>query len=141
MKATATKHSNIMSLLPNKNELYLLMPWMYGTLEDLIKERKHPASLKSTKALLFQLADACNHLENANVVHCDLKPENILMSANARPCISDFGSAHYIGEEIVNTGTYGYESPNLIPLKEAKPSCMSITYDFIIYGEYYFIKF
>lgn len=76
---------------------YLVMEYVEGERLDLWIARVQP-DLRQRLQLMLRLCDAVQHAHRHLIVHRDLKPSNVLVTADAAPCLLDFG----IGRQLRN---------------------------------------
>ena len=91
-------HPNVAKMLDcgryGKTEApYLAMEYLpYPCLEDVLKDVKI-FSQQQVAHLLGQLASACLHCHELQVIHRDIKPANVIFSPDGRVVLIDFGIA------------------------------------------------
>lgn len=65
----------------------------FVALTEEFERNSQTIPVDTMKYLLWQLADALEHVHQNNIVHRDLKPDNVLITANCKPVLIDFGHA------------------------------------------------
>ena len=94
-------HPNITtlySLLPDGNELYMVMELVRGrALDDVLRERGGPLGVKESLAIVAQAADGVAYAHQMGVIHRDIKPSNLMIGNDGRVKIMDFGIARVQG--------------------------------------------
>ena len=93
--------------IETKDNIYIIMDLCECNLEDYVKRRENPISIKEIKEVLLQLNNVFKIFKNENIIHRDLKPSNILISIDKLDkCLiklSDYGSSKII--DLLNTDT------------------------------------
>ena len=94
--AAALDHPNIIPIhrVSSKGDLlWYAMKLLEGrTLADVLVEEGR-LSLKDTKSIVTQVADALDYAHNRQVIHRDIKPGNIVLDDRGRVTVMDFGIA------------------------------------------------
>jgi len=99
--------------------LFLVMPRMETTLEDLIMSDKNITD-KHVCFFVYQMFRGLKYIHSANIVHRDIKPANILI--NGRNCkikITDFGLSRGVADSMTGqmteyVATRWYRPPEVI---------------------------
>ncbi|MBU1700289.1 MAG: protein kinase [Candidatus Eisenbacteria bacterium] len=122
-------HPNIVTLLDvieEGNRHYIVMEYVAGgDLAALLAASPEGMPIDRSLNLALDLADALTRAHRLNIIHRDLKPANVLLAEDGTPRLTDFGIAHFAGEESLTdegavVGTYAYLSPE---------SCMGLPVD------------
>jgi len=125
-------------LLKRRNtfKVYLKLPRMKESLQDLIESRRRSKSLFTEKEIvdfLSALASGLEDLHEKNIIHRDIKPGNILIDDDGRAKLSDIGLGVFIASEAESSvafraGTPMYMAPEIrnlrgsIPKRQLPPS-------------------
>ncbi len=113
------KHPHIVDIFSEgtcHGQPYFTMRLMEGgTLaEHLPRYRADP---RQAVELMVKVTRAVHYLHANEILHRDLKPLNILLDSNDEPCVSDFGLAKFLDEDLELTqtgevmGTLPYMAP------------------------------
>ena len=119
----------IKETIDTKDNIYIIMDLCECNLEEYVKRRENPISIKEIKEVLLQLNNVFKIFKNENIIHRDLKPSNILISIDKLDkCLiklSDYGSSKII--DLVNTKTLVGTPLTMAPevLKEGNSSFKS----------------
>ena len=93
--------------IETNDNYYIIMDLCECNLEEYVKRRENPISIKEIKEVLLQLNNVFKIFKNENIIHRDLKPSNILISMDRLDkCLiklSDYGSSKII--DLLNTDT------------------------------------
>jgi serine/threonine-protein kinase len=116
------EHPNILPVYEageTSGRLYIAMRLVDGpTLMQLIDGGL--PEVRTTLAVVRQIADALDHAHHAGLIHRDVKPHNILMDGHGRAYLADFGLAALRGtdDDLTRTeeihGTVAYMAPEVI---------------------------
>ena len=97
------------SKIDRKDYFYIIMDLCINNLEDYIKNRENPITIKEIKEVLIQLNNVFKIMNDKKIIHRDLKPSNILISLDRLDkCIiklSDYGSSKFINLSNTVTNT------------------------------------
>ncbi|KAK3597498.1 hypothetical protein CHS0354_041919 [Potamilus streckersoni] len=116
------KHINIIQLIedfPTEDELYLVMELVKGgDLFDAIAMATKYTE-KDASGMIYDLANALQHLHHLSIVHRDIKPENLLLCEHGNGSrslkLGDFGLATYVEEPLYTVcGTPTYVAPEIL---------------------------
>ena len=75
--------------------LYLVMPLLRESLEDVLQRTSHLAPAEAVRVVL-QIADGLNAAHRHGLIHRDVKPGNILLDAEGQAALADFGLAREV---------------------------------------------
>src|SRR5574341_655571 len=110
-------HPNIVKMLAaveESGEHFLVMEFVEGgDLNRLLQEQPR-LPLNRALRIALELADALARAHHLHIIHRDLKPANVLIAQDGTPRLTDFGVAHFGGEQGVEdtvVGTYAYLAP------------------------------
>jgi serine/threonine protein kinase len=85
----------------------LIMPYLDGTLSDLIEKTKEPNNKKFLLNILYSIVITLNCLKKQNIFYADLKPANVFYRVNGDGTIQimlgDFGLAGRKNEKAAST--------------------------------------
>ncbi|MFI4875870.1 MAG: serine/threonine-protein kinase [Blastopirellula sp. JB062] len=100
----------------NRDEAYLVFPYLPGVTLDQLVPRRGPLAARIW--ILRQIAEGLAAMHAAGWRHGDVKPENVIIDAGGRVTLIDFGFATQIGVEPVDSiqyqkGTPRYMAPEL----------------------------
>jgi serine/threonine-protein kinase len=113
-------HTNIttlFSLLPEGNNLYMVMERVRGhTLDEILKKRNSPIPVRESLAIIAQAADGLAYAHSMGVIHRDIKPANLMFTESGLLKIMDFGIARVRGSQRLTrdgsiVGTLAYMAP------------------------------
>ncbi|XP_066255438.1 tyrosine-protein kinase hopscotch-like isoform X2 [Euwallacea similis] len=96
------KHPNIVQILGviRDPDLQLVMEFVPdGCLQGHLKHKKDELPISLLLKYASDIAEGMNYLGTKNIVHRDLAARNILVVERSHVKISDFGLAHFIGNE------------------------------------------
>jgi serine/threonine protein kinase len=116
---TLAQHPKIPKLLAffeQKDQLYIIQEFIEG--QDLFQEanQKGPLNEEAIGQLLAQLLPVLQFIHKRHIIHRDIKPSNIIRRWDDELILIDFGSSHFLGNNITNqkstiTGTPAYAPP------------------------------
>ena len=93
--------------IETNDNYYIIMDLCECNLEEYVKRRENPISIKEIKEVLNQLNNVFKIMNDKKIIHRDLKPSNILISLDRLDkCLiklSDYGSSKII--DLLNTDT------------------------------------
>jgi eukaryotic-like serine/threonine-protein kinase len=113
-------HPNITTvhtLLVEGRNLYMVMERVRGvTLDDLLRRRSSPMSVRESVALIGQAAAGLAYAHAMGVIHRDIKPANLMVTDGGLVKIMDFGIARARGSQRLTRdgsiiGTLAYMAP------------------------------
>ncbi len=106
-------------LLEVESHDVLVTDWIEGV--PLLRRRDFGdgAAVDRTLALLWDLADALDHLHGLDIVHRDITPANIIIRPDGSPTLIDLGIGHHIDSATMTNddllaGTPRYLAPEVI---------------------------
>lgn len=87
MRLTRALHERFGRIFPevvavdvdNDGRPYYVMPWLAGSLQEAVDDRRYAREIASGVARLIELAAAIEILHNEGLAHRDLKPANVLL--------------------------------------------------------------
>lgn len=81
--------------LDGQRYLYLVMPLLHESLEDVLQRTGKLAPAEAV-SLVLQIADGLSAAHRHGLVHRDVKPGNILLDADGQAALADFGLAREV---------------------------------------------
>lgn len=117
---TKVQHPFLVSLqfaFQSETKLFLVMDFLSGGELFLHLRRRGLIMEKEVQFYLGEMILAMEFLHQRGIIHRDLKPENVLLRSDAHICITDFGLAKEIGNDMnVRTlcGTSEYMAPEML---------------------------
>lgn len=116
-----TNHNNIISLLDvfaHKSNLNLVLEFLHGDLEQIIKNKKVVFSAGDIKSWMLMTLRGLHHCHVNFILHRDIKPNNLLLSDKGILKLADFGMAREFGDPSRNMSpvvvTRWYRAPELL---------------------------
>ena len=107
----------ILALIENETQPSIVMEYVPGgSLRDRLNNQPQ-LPLDRILDLSLEVADALTRAHHLGILHRDIKPGNILLAEDGSPRLTDFGLAHFSGQETHLTqagtimGTVAYLSP------------------------------
>ena len=104
-----------------QNVYIILEKCVNGTLDDLLKKRKHLTEIE-VQCYMFQLIQGLKYIHNKKFVHRDLKPSNIFLDEKLELKIGDFGLVKKISKENDKIyeccGTVPFMAPEIFNLEK-----------------------
>ena len=131
--------TTIYSLIPDENNLYMVMELVRGhTLDDIIKERNAPIPVRESLAIIAQAADGLAYAHSMGVIHRDIKPSNLMIAENGVLKIMDFGIARVRGTQRLTrsgsiVGTLAYMAPEQLRGEEGDETCDLYSLAIVLY--------
>jgi eukaryotic-like serine/threonine-protein kinase len=130
-------HPNIVRSFGIAEQIYLLMPYIPGTLlSDAIDTApQHRFSVSDSMRLAIHIGAALIHIHSRGYIHMDVKPGNIIIGEDGRPTLFDFGCARNIFGNRPPTaiGTNLYIAPEECELGRAGPSADVFSFSVMLY--------
>ncbi len=113
-------HPNIVSFIEAGFEdgvYYIAMEYLEGRSLARILEVYEKLALPQALCVLGQLVEALEFAHRQYVIHRDIKPRNIMVTVDGVVKLVDFGVAHVVNDQLIQTdvgqmvGTFRYASP------------------------------
>eukprot|EP01084_Bolivina_argentea_P170921 296148_1 len=115
------QHENIIKIIDifgQSDNLYIIMPFAIGDLENIIKNKDILLTSSHIKQYMKMLFSGVEYIHNKFILHRDLKPSNCLILPNNTLQISDFGLSREYGSPnrllSYQACTIWYRSPELL---------------------------
>jgi cyclin-dependent kinase 7 len=114
-------HPRIVRLLDayfRSGTLKLVLEYLPGTLEKVIKDTSRPLGLPEIKTYLRMLLEGLAHCHSRWVLHRDVKPDNLLIGPDGGLRLADFGLSRIFGSPnpryTAQVATVWYRAPELL---------------------------
>ncbi|HAH07412.1 MAG TPA: hypothetical protein DCM05_12985 [Elusimicrobia bacterium] len=91
------RHPNIVAIhtaFKDADRLFLVFEYVSGKSLGNLLEKGQRISLRSTKTVIRQVAEALDYAHRNKIIHRDLKPGNIMITQDGTAKVMDFGIAH-----------------------------------------------
>lgn len=115
--AACLSHNNIVGIYDvneENNTHYIVMELLDGmTLKQYITQ-KGCLSAEETTEISIHVAEGLSAAHAQNIIHRDIKPQNIMITKDGKVKVADFGIAHMVTSNTINTvsmGSVHYSSP------------------------------
>jgi serum/glucocorticoid-regulated kinase 2 len=111
---------NLEYVFQTPGKIYFVMKFMRGgeLYSILTKEKRFPES--RVRFYAAQIGLALSHLHQGHIIYRDIKPENILLDDDGYLCLTDFGLARFVSEDMKAMsfcGTPEYMAPEIVQEK------------------------
>ena len=110
----------VLDTFEHEGQHHIVMAYIAGgSLRDMLTQGAQ-LPLEQVLNIALELADALSRSHHLGIIHRDLKPGNVLLTEDGTPCLTDFGIARLMRDDVrltqsgVFLGSPAYASPEIL---------------------------